>query len=156
MDNPKSCTTGLMIYRVLNIPVGSSQNPPRPVLQTLPRSIYYINYSSSAFLKSCLTSIRNIFGWTSFLGVKIWSSLRRGKWKQWRFGFLQFQSIFDRPSRGYHSQLVERTPAEELAQIPQGRPIVERYREFVTTHSERIYPEYLLAVRRVQEREVHF
>lgn len=65
-------------------------------------------------------------------------------------------SIFDRPSRGYHSQLVERTPAEELAQIPQGRPIVERYREFVTTHSERIYPEYLLAVRRVQEREVHF
>ena len=60
------------------------------------------------------------------------------------------------PQLRYHSQLVERTPAEELVQIPQGRPIVERYREFVTTHSERIYPEYLLAVRRVQEREVHF
>jgi len=60
------------------------------------------------------------------------------------------------PQLRYHSQLVERTPAEELAQTPQGRPVVERYREFVTTHSERIYPEYLLAVRRVQEREVHF
>ena len=69
---------------------------------------------------------------------------------------LDLVSIFDRPSQGYHSQLVERTPAEELAQTPQGRPVVERYREFVTTHSERIYPEYLLAVRRVQEREVHF
>ena len=80
-----------------------------------------------------LHTIHNIFGWTT----------------SWKFGCL-------RPNQGYHSQLVERTPAEELAQTPQGRPVVERYREFVTTHSERIYPEYLLAVRRVQEREVHF
>ena len=60
------------------------------------------------------------------------------------------------PKLRYHSQVIEKTPPEEMATAPAGSTVVERYREFMTTHSERIYPEYLLAVRRVQERTLHY
>eukprot|EP00929_Paragymnodinium_shiwhaense_P106823 TRINITY_DN72575_c0_g1_i2.p2 TRINITY_DN72575_c0_g1~~TRINITY_DN72575_c0_g1_i2.p2 ORF type:complete len:546 (+),score=46.55 TRINITY_DN72575_c0_g1_i2:2015-3652(+) len=54
-------------------------------------------------------------------------------------------------SRGlhYHSLVIEVTPEEDLANAAARSRRVTRYREYILTHGERIYPQYLLAVRRV-------
>lgn len=53
------------------------------------------------------------------------------------------------PKIRYHSLVVETTSASQLAQGVQGHR-VERYREFVLTHADRIYVEYVIAFRRTR------
>lgn len=53
-----------------------------------------------------------------------------------------------RPAIRYHSQIMEVTQ-DPAAFNYYGHQRVYRYREFVVPHSDRVYPEYLVAVRRV-------
>ena len=48
----------------------------------------------------------------------------------------------------FHSEVVECTLDEEWVSVPQQEHRVYRYREFVMTHSDRVYPEYLIAYQR--------
>ena len=53
-----------------------------------------------------------------------------------------------KPPMHFHGQLVEVTPSACTSLFHHGARLAERYPEFVIAHSDRAYPEYLLAVHR--------